>query len=253
MADKSAKNLPKPVRCDSARVQLELTERTLPLSLSIEVPGGRAQRVLERGIRLPHRQVELYSTTDPYQLSAEFHIVLGERPLARDNLDAARVRVRNVKWSGAGVPKLEIAFDVDKNGLITITAANRDRNSTEMLAHVSRSSLTTAEIEAALADAKAHQEEDARHEENISTMLSGYYLLDQAYERFALAKKRMGFTRKRAYKSTRKRLQNALNVMPPEATEASMAELDAALEAFHEAYDDMEVDYKKVKSWWDKK
>lgn len=249
----AANNLPKPLPCESVTVQLEPTDGTLPASLGIEVPGGRVERVLERGIRLPHRHTALYSTADPYQMAAEFHIVMGERVLARDNLDVARVRVRNVKWSGAGVPQIEIAFDVDKQGVLTIAAANKDKKSTEMLAHVALPTVSGAMVRQAQADAEAHRDEDAVHERNIETMLSGYYLMDQAYERFALAKRRMNFAQKHAYKAARKRLSRTLNVMPPEATPATMAELEAALDNFRAVYDGMADDYRAVKSWWDKK
>ena len=249
----TAKDLPKPLPCESAEVQLELTDGTLPLSLGIEVPGGRVQPVLARGVRAPHRHTELYSTADPFQMAAEFHIVMGERPLCRDNLDVARVRVRKVMWSGAGVPKIEIAFAIDKNGLLSISTTNKDKKSTEMLAHVAAPVITAADVEAALADAEAHGDEDEQHRKNIDMMLSGYYLLDQGYERFSIAKRRMGLIRKRAYKSTRNRLQKALNVMPPEATEATMAELESALDAYRAFYESLETDYKMVMSWWNKK
>lgn len=247
------KNLPKPVPCDYAQVQLEITGKTLPISVSIEVPGGRTQRVLEAGIRLPHRHTELYSTADAHQMAAEFHIVMGERTLARDNLDVARLRVRNLKWSGAGVPKIEIAFDIDKAGLLAIEIVNKDRKSTELLAYVAMPAISAKAIGDAQADALAHREEDEEHERNIEMMLSGYLLLDQAYERYAIAKRRMGFSRKRAYKQTRRELEKSLNVMPPEATKATMAELEAALDAFRSTYADMEPDYRAVMSWWNKK
>lgn len=247
------KNLPKPVPCEHAQVQLEITDKTLPLSVGIELPGGRVQRVLERGIRLPHRHTELYSTADAHQMAAEFHIVMGERTLARDNLDVARVRVRNLKWSGAGVPKIEIAFDIDKAGLLTIGAVNKDRKNTELLAHIALPAISASMIDNVQADALAHRKEDEGHERNIEMMLSGYLLLDQAYERYAIAKRRMNFLQKRAYKQVRKRLEKSLNVMPPEATETTMAELEAAFDAFRNTYADMEPDYRAVMSWWNKK
>lgn len=253
MARPSSNPAPKPVPCEHACIQLDLSEPVMPLSLNIEVPGGRTERVIERGVRLPFHHTALYSTADAYQMAAEFHIVLGERPLARDNVDACRVRVRNVKWSGAGVPKIEIAFDIDKTGLITIGAANKDKKNTELLAAIEQPHISAEALAAAAADAEAHAEEDARHRANIETMLAGYYLLDEAYERFSLAKRRMDFPRKRAYKNSRSRLQKALRVMPPEATDSSMAELESALDAFREQYDGMEEDFLRVKSWWGKK
>ena len=247
-----ANTAPKPVPCERACLQMELAEPIMPVSLNIEVPGGRSERVIEKGVRLPFHHTALYSTADAYQMAAEFHIVLGERPLARDNIDACRVRVRNLKWSGAGVPKIELAFDIDKTGLITIEAANKDKKSTELLAHIEQPCISADALAATLADAEACAEEDAHHRENIDLMLSGYYLLDEAFERFSLAKRRMDFGRKRAYKAARKRLQTALQIMPPEATDATMAELSGALDAFRVRYDDMEEDYLRVKSWWGK-
>lgn len=249
----AANDLPKLLPCDSARMHLAPAAGALPLSIGIEVPGGRVEWVLERGIQLPHRHTALYSTADSYQMAAEFHIVMGERVLARDNLDVARVRVRNVKWSGAGQPKIEIVFDIARDGCLTITTANKDKKNTEMLASVTCGDITEEAIAAALADAEEHRDEDADHERNIETMLSGYYLMDEAYERFALAKRRMSFAQKRAYKAARKRLARALNVMPPEANASTMAELEAALDAFRSSFDAMEDDYRAVKSWWGKK
>lgn len=250
---RTAKPTPKPVPCERACLQLEITEPVMPVSLNIEVPGGRTERVIEKGIRLPFHHTALYSTVDAYQMAAEFHIVLGERPLVRDNLDACRVRVRNLKWSGAGVPKIEIAFDIDETGLITIEAADKDKKSTELLAHIEQPRISARALTAAQAEAEACAEEDAQHRANIDLMLSGYYLLDQAYERFSIAKRRLNFSRKRAYKSARNRLQKALEVMPPEATNDSIAALEDALEAFQAQYDGLEEDYRKVMSWWDKK
>lgn len=247
-----AKSAPRPVPCESACIQLEITEPVMPVSLNIEVPGGRTERVIAQGVRLPFHHTALYSTADAYQMAAEFHIVLGERPLARDNVDACRVRVRNLKWSGAGVPKIEVDFDIDKDGRITIAAANKDKKNTELLAHIEQPHISAQALAQAVADAEEHEQEDDQHRANIDTMLVGYSLLDQAFERFSLAKRRMDFGRKRAYKAARKRLQTALQVMPPEATAATMAELESALDVFRARYDDMEEDYLRVKSWWGK-
>lgn len=242
----------KAVPCDHALIKLDVDNKLLPLSVGIEVPGGRVQRVLERGIQLPHQQTELYSTADPYQMAAEFHIVMGERPLAQDCIDLCRIRVRNIKWSAAGEPKLEVAFHIDEEGNFRIAAANKDKKNTELLASIAHPHVEQSLITAALISAEEHKAEDVAHEANIETMLSGYYLMDQAYERYALAKRRMDFTRKRAYKASRKRLEKALNVMPPEATEDTMAELKSALEDFRATYKSMENDYRAVSSWWGK-
>lgn len=249
MADESAKMVP----CERAQIQLAASNNLLPLTVGIEVPGARVQPVLARGIRLPHTQTELYSTADAYQMAAEFHIVLGERPLVRDNLDVARIRVRNVKWSNAGVPKIELAFEVSKDGLLSISAVNKDKKATETLAAIYLPEISEADVAAALADAEEHKEEDELARKNIETMISGYILLDQAYERYSVAKRRMSFAKKRSYKNARNNLQKALNVMPPEATPETMDQLRKALYAFRSAYAAIEDDYEAVMGWWDKK
>ena len=111
----------------STSVQLDCANGKLPFDIAIELPDGRAHAVVRRGRTLPIHQEELFSTASSYQTAMEFHVVYGNRPLAKDCESIARIRLRNIRWSAAGVPKVTVNFDVDKTGLLTIGVNNLDR------------------------------------------------------------------------------------------------------------------------------
>ena len=244
---------PQMAKCSQVSLVIDPKDGTLALPICIEIPGGRAHEVIPAGVRLPHKTTQLFSTADSHQLAAEFHLVAGPRTLVRDNIELGRVRVRDVKWAGAGRPKLEISFDMAEDGTLTISAANLDRKRTEMLAWLATDHITAEQVEQALEDAEAAQAQDEWVERCIDEMLVGYALLDTAYERYAMAKKKMGYLQKRQYKTARKRLEKALNVMPPEATEETMAELIAARSEFDALYEGQKDLYDAVMAWYKKK
>ena len=163
------------------------------------------------------------------------------------------MRIRDVKWAGAGKPKLEVSFAIAKDGTITIGAANLDKKRTEMLAHIETPRIDAEEVAAMKAAAEVAEERDAWMNRCIDEMLVGYALMDAAYERYAVAKKKLNPMQTREYKQARRRLQKALNVMPPEATPETMAELNAAREAFDAIYESHKPVYDAVMAWYDEK
>ena len=82
----------------STSVQLDCANGKLPFDIAIELPDGRAHAVVRRGRTLPIRQEELFSTASSYQTAMEFHVVYGNRPLAKDCESIARIRLRNIRW-----------------------------------------------------------------------------------------------------------------------------------------------------------
>lgn len=236
--------------CDEVSLVIDPDRGMTPLPICIEIPGGQAHAVIPAGVRLPHETTQLFSTVDAHQLAAEFHLVAGSRPLVRDNIDIGRIRIRDVKWSGAGQPKLEIGFDFAKDGTLTIFAKNLDRKNTEMLAHLETDHIDARQIEAARKAAKTAEDHDRWVEACVDEMLESYALLDNAYERYAVAKKKMSMTQKRQYKAARKELQKALEVMPPEATEKSMGRLREAHKALDELYRTQKPLQDAVAKWY---
>ena len=81
-----------------ARIHVDAPDGVLPLALNVELPGGYVSEAVPSGVRLPHTATAMFSTADSFQLAAEFHILMGNRPLACDNIPLCRIRVRNIKW-----------------------------------------------------------------------------------------------------------------------------------------------------------
>ena len=155
MANKASDLYQNMVRVDEpeARVHLDLPDGLLPLALNVELPGGYVSEVVPCGVRLPYATTTMFSTADSFQMAAEFHVLMGNRPLARDGIELCRIRVRNIKWSGAGVPQIELRFELDAAGLLTVSAANLDRSNAEIVVFTAGDEVTQNDIQQALADA----------------------------------------------------------------------------------------------------
>ena len=138
-----------------ARIHVDAPDGVLPLALNVELPGGYVSEAVPSGVRLPHTATAMFSTADSFQLAAEFHILMGNRPLACDNIPLCRIRVRNIKWSGAGVPQIELRFDIDEAGMLTVSAANLDRSNAEIVVFTAGDEVAHDDVRRALADAKS--------------------------------------------------------------------------------------------------
>lgn len=237
-------------RANRCEMQLELSKPKLPLGLSVELPGGRSMSVVQGGIRLPYRHTEVFSTADSYTTSAQFHIALGERPLMRDNLTLCWMRIRNVRWGSAGIPKLELMFEVSGTGRLVISTNNADRKRDDVEVRIERTRVTASEIEAFIRRAEAERAQDEEHARTIEEMLDAYRLLDDVRDIHSIAKRKMTFGQKRAYKAACTRMSKALAVLPPDATDESMARLREAVEAMLAERQELLRLKKEVEKWW---
>mgnify|MGYP002225711499 CR=1 FL=1 len=168
----------------------------LPLALNVELPGGYVSEAVPSGVRLPHTATAMFSTADSFQLAAEFHILMGNRPLACDNIPLCRIRVRNIKWSGAGVPQIELRFDIDEAGMLTVSAANLDRSNAEIVVFTAGDEVAHDDVRRALADADEHKADDQATRDLIQKMLDCYALIGATNDYYSAAKRRWGAARK---------------------------------------------------------
>lgn len=240
---------------NAARIKLDVANATLPVGIGIEIPGGRTYNVIPAGTKLPVKHAEMFSTSESGQLAADFTVLLGDRPLAKDNLELCHIRVRNVRYGGAGEAKLNVDFNIDRNGVFTVSTRNLDRSQKRdiAMASVATDHVTHADLDAFMAEAEANKESDQMMFDAIATMLDGYQLLSDTYEEYAYAKKSMSYGDRHQYRKARKRLKNALNVMPPETTEATIAELKAALADLQQWFEKLKEHKQRVESWYEKK
>ena len=121
-----------------------------PLSLSIETVGGVATRLVERNSTLPTRYSQVFSTAAPYQKSVEINVLQGERPMAKDNKSIGKFKLKGIKAAPAGVPQIEVTFDIDANGILMVSAKDLDTGKQQSITITANDRMSDAEIEQAM-------------------------------------------------------------------------------------------------------
>jgi molecular chaperone DnaK len=139
----------------------------IPLSLGIETLGGVATKLVERNTTIPSSKSQVFSTAADNQTSVEIHIVQGERPMASDNKSLGRFILDGVPSAPRGMPQIEVAFDVDANGILNVTAKDKASGKTQSIKIEASSGLKEDEIKKMQADAELHAEEDKKKKEVV--------------------------------------------------------------------------------------
>ena len=138
----------------------------IPLSLGIETLGGVATKLIERNTTIPSSKSQTFSTAADNQTSVEIHIVQGERPMASDNKSLGRFILDGVPPAPRGMPQIEVAFDVDVNGILNVSAKDKASGKTQSIKIEASSGLKDEDIKKMQADAELHAEEDKKKKEN---------------------------------------------------------------------------------------
>jgi molecular chaperone DnaK len=143
-----------------------------PLSLGVETRGGVMTRIIERNTTIPARRSEVFSTAEDNQSAVDVVVLQGERERAADNRVLGRFRLENIRSAPRGEPQIEVTFDIDANGIVNVTARDRDTGAQQSITISESSNLDTAEVERMVAEAERNraadqqlrQEIDARNE-----------------------------------------------------------------------------------------
>ncbi|MFA5931812.1 MAG: molecular chaperone DnaK [Candidatus Paceibacterota bacterium] len=138
----------------------------IPLSLGIETLGGVSTKLIERNTTIPSSKSQVFSTAADNQTSVEIHIVQGERPMASDNKSLGRFILDGVPPAPRGMPQIEVAFDVDANGILNVTAKDKASGKSQSIKIEASSGLKDEDIKKMQADAELHAEEDKKKKEN---------------------------------------------------------------------------------------
>ncbi|MBN6054645.1 molecular chaperone DnaK [Nonomuraea sp. RK-328] len=138
-----------------------------PLSLGVETLGGLMTKVIERNTTIPARRTETFSTAEDNQSAVDIVILQGERERAADNRVLGRFRLENIRPAPRGVPQIEVTFDVDANGILNVSARDKDTGAEQRITISESSNLDKSEIERMVADAEQHRDEDTRLRETI--------------------------------------------------------------------------------------
>ncbi|MFF4773797.1 molecular chaperone DnaK [Microtetraspora fusca] len=138
-----------------------------PLSLGVETLGGVMTKVIERNTTIPARRAETFSTADDNQGAVDVVVLQGERERAADNRALGRFRLENIRPAPRGTPQIEVTFDIDANGILNVSAKDKDTGGEQRITISESSNLDKSEVDRMVADAEQHRGEDARLRELV--------------------------------------------------------------------------------------
>jgi len=138
-----------------------------PLSLGLETQGGVMTKVIDRNTTIPARRTEVFSTAEDEQQAVDVVVLQGERERASDNRALARFRLEDIRPAPRGEPQIEVTFDIDANGILHVSAKDKDTGAEQQVTISETSTLTPEEIDRMVSDAESHRSEDAQLRELV--------------------------------------------------------------------------------------
>ncbi|CRF48384.1 molecular chaperone DnaK [Helicobacter heilmannii] len=134
----------------------------IPLSLGIETLGGVMTKVIEKGTTIPAKKAQVFSTAEDNQPAVSILVLQGEREFAKDNKSLGKFDLTGIAPAPRGVPQIEVTFDIDANGILTVSAKDKNTGKSQEIKITGSSGLSDSEIDKMVKDAELHKEEDAR-------------------------------------------------------------------------------------------
>lgn len=200
-----------------------------PLSLSIETVGGVATRLIERNTTLPTRYSRIFSTAAPYQRSVDIHVLQGERPMARDNKTIGKFRLKGIKAAPAGVPQIEVTFDIDANGILKVSAKDLDTGKQQSITITANDSMSEQENQQAIRDAHEYAGQDQTRKDAMEVLSDVQRLMSETEQKLKVQKKTLDHGTKKQIKNDLNRLNKlAMKCRLDKVSDAQLAELKEA-------------------------
>ena len=195
-----------------------------PMSLSIETVGGVATRLIERNTTLPTRYSKIFSTAAPYQKTVEIHVLQGERPMARDNKTIGKFKLKGIKAAPAGVPQINVTFDIDANGILKVSAQDMDTGKEQSITITADDRMSDIEIQQAMQDAQNYAAQDQVRKDAIEVLGEANKLLVQTERCVKNAGKQLDRATKKQIKGDTNRLQKLVAKCRLDRVEAAQLE-----------------------------
>lgn len=148
-----------------------------PLSLGIETLGGICTKLIERNTTIPTKKSQIFSTATDNQTSVEIHVLQGEREFAKDNKTLGRFSLVGIAPAPRGVPQIEVTFDIDANGIVSVSAVDKATNKSQSITLTASSNLSEKDIDAAVKDAEKYADEDKKRKESVEAKNSAEQLI----------------------------------------------------------------------------
>lgn len=202
-----------------------------PLSLSIETVGGVATKLVERNSTLPTRYSRIFLTAAPYQRDVEIHVLQGERPMAKDNKSIGKFRLKGIRRAPAGVPQIEVTFDIDANGILKVSAKDLDTGKEQSITITADDRMSDAEIEQAMRDAQQYAGQDNLRKETFELSGDAQKLLGEAQRALKAGGKQIEKAQKKQIKGDMNALSKLLSKLRVDkVTETEVADIRRAKE-----------------------
>ncbi|NRB37981.1 MAG: molecular chaperone DnaK [Pseudomonadales bacterium] len=199
-----------------------------PLSLGIETMGGVASPLIEKNTTIPTKKSQIFSTADDNQAAVTIHVVQGERKQASQNKSLGRFDLQDIPAAPRGMPQIEVTFDIDANGILHVSAADKATGKSQSIVIKASSGLSDEEIEQMVADAEANAEADAKFEEMIQVRNTADGMVHSIKKTIEEAGDDVTDEEKTAIEAAIEEVETALKGDDKDAIEAATAKLTEA-------------------------
>jgi len=201
-----------------------------PLSLGIETMGGVFTKLIDRNTTIPTSKSQVFSTAADNQPAVDIHVLQGERSMAADNKTLGRFQLADIPPAPRGVPQIEVTFDIDKNGIVSVKAKDLGTNKEQTIVIQSDSGLTDEEIERMVKDAEANAEADTKRKEEADLRNEADQLVFQVDKTIADLGEQITEDEKKSVEDARDELKKALEAGELEGIKSAKEKLEGVLQ-----------------------
>jgi len=198
----------------------------VPLSVGIETLGGVMTKLIEANTTIPTTKSEVFSTAVDNQPSVEIHVLQGERPMAKDDKTIGKFHLDGIAPAPRGIPQIEVTFEIDANGILTVSAKDKATGKAQSIRIEASSGLTDAEIQRMKDEASANAAADAKEKERVETLNKADQIVFQSRKQFQEFGDKIPADKRSAIEAAVNRLEEAHKAQDVAACEAAIKEIE---------------------------